>query len=1185
MFCISSLKIAIFTRHPNPELLTPYRFIPVFCLFLFSVFRSEAQKPASNFSLSNLRTKKVAVSADSLVVDTVSIVPKTFSINEVDTSAYRLDLVNATLYWRQKPALDSITLIYRVFPNKLNAVAQRWNFDSIARNLYLKPFEFGGDQETNSKGIFDFGNIQYNGSFGRSLSFGNNQDAVVNSNFQLQLNGMLKDSIEIAAALTDNNLPIQPDGTTQQLNEFDQVFLQFKKRNWQLSLGDIDIRQSGMYFLNFYKRLQGISFQTTNRISPSVQSTTLVSGSIAKGKFNRNVFQGQEGNQGPYRLTGANNEFFFIVLGNTERVFLDGELLQRGEDQDYVINYNTAEVTFMPRRMITKDSRIQIEFEYADRNFLNANLYANQEVSVNDKLKFRIGAFNNSDAKNSTINQSLDVRQKQFLFDLGDSINRAFYPTAVADTFSASKILYQKVYDTTAGGVIVDSFFRYSVHPDSAKYSLSFTDLGQGGGNYVPDFNGANGKVYRYVAPINGVKQGRFEPVMVLVTPKKQQLVSFGTDYQISKNNLLKTEVALSNYDVNTFSSKDKGNDQGLAARVQYSNTLDVNPAKKLQLVSTFDYEYVQQKFRPIERLRFVEFSREWGLPLVTQQAAENILRLSSSLKNSNNALTYQFMNYRRSDNYQGYQNTVQHVLNAKGWTINNQLTLTNFTTGTDKGSFFRPVVDMSRLFKRLSSVRLGFRYALEKNEVRNKIKDTVSPTSFSFDTYSAYLKSDETKRNKWGLSFFTRSDKYPTPKALVRGDRSYNTNFQLELLQSAKHQLLFNTTYRVLKVYDKAISNQKDDRTILGRTEYIVNEWKGLLTGNVLYELGTGQEQRRDFAYLEVPTGQGEYTWIDANGDGIQQLNEFEIARFQDQARFIRIFTPTNQFTKANYTTFNYSVSLSPRALVNEKDAKGFGKFLARFVLQSSLQKSKKSVAKGDFEFNPFKYSIQDTALLTNATAFLNTLSFNRFSTKWGLDVSNIRNSGKALLTYGYETRQTIDWNAKLRWNLSSSITFDVNGKKAVNALYTPNFGMRNYELAITNVEPRISFIRGTVFRLQTSYTAEAKKNRPQYGGEESISHALKLESKYNVLQNSSIDARFTYSNISYKVPAATGKNLSVEYIILDALRPGSNYLWSLDFTKRLLNNVEINLQYEGRKPADTRTIHVGRAAIRALF
>ena len=776
----------------------------------------KAQNPVNT---SNLRIKKLPVISDSISLDTLSIIPSTFAVYFVDTAAYRLDFVNAKLYWRTKPSADSIIVAYRVFPNKLNAVVQRISFDSIAKNLYIRPFEFGAIDAAAAKGIFDFGNLQYNGSFGRTLSFGNNQDAVVNSNFQLQLNGYLKDSIEIAVALSDNNIPIQPDGTTQQLNEFDQVFLQFKKRNWQLNLGDIDIRQNSMYFLNFYKRLQGVSFQTTNQLSSAVQSTTLVSGSIAKGKFTRNVFQGLEGNQGPYRLTGANNEFFFIVLGNTERVFIDGELLQRGEDQDYIINYNTAEVTFMPRKMITKDSRIQIEFEYADRNYLNANLYGSQEINISNKVKFRVAAFNNSDSKNSTINQSLDAKQKQFLFTIGDSINKALYPTAILDTFSSSKILYQLVYDTAFGGVGVDSFYKYSVNPDSAKYELSFTDLGQGNGNYIPDFNGANGKVYRYITPLNGRKQGRFEPVMVLVTPKKQQVISFGTDYQLDKNNLLKAEVAVSNYDANTFSSKDGGDDKGMAAKVQYNNIIDLNAPKKLQLVSSIDYEHVQQKFRPIERLRFVEFSREWGLPLVLPAATEDILRLSSQLKNNNSSLTYQYMNYRRSDDYTGYQNVVQHTVNSKGWTMNNQLSVTNFTTQADKGSFVRPVIDMSRLFKSLSSVRLGFRYALEKNEVRNKIKDTISPLSFSFDTYSAYLKSNESKKNKWGLSFFTRSDKYPTAKNLIRGDRSYNTNFQLELLESAKHQLIFGATYRVLKVYEKTISKQNQDRTVLSRT------------------------------------------------------------------------------------------------------------------------------------------------------------------------------------------------------------------------------------------------------------------------------------------------------------------------------------------------------------------------------
>ena len=122
---------------------------------------------------------------------------------------------------------------------------------------------------------------------------------------------------------------------------------------------------------------------------------------------------------------------------------------------------------------------------------------------------------------------------------------------------------------------------------------------------------------------------------------------------------------------------------------------------------------------------------------------------------------------------------------------------------------------------------------------------------------------------------------------------------------------------------------------------------------------------------------------------------------------------------------------------------------------------------------------------------------------------------------------------------------------------------------------------MKGTVFRIQASYRLENKKNNPVYGGEKAISNSLNLESKYNVLQNSSINARFTYNNIQYK----GSTNTTVSYIILDGLLPGSNFLWYLDFTKRLFSNLELNFQYDGRKPGSSRTIHTGRVSLRALF
>ncbi len=1140
--------------------------------------QSSAQLPSSVLPGSNLRQKTFIVNSDSLQLDSVSIVPGSVIVKDIISSSYRIDWVNAILYWLERPARDTVFVSYRAFSQKWNAVSRRNNFDSVMNRFYIRPFDINNNNAGNAGGAFNFGNLRAEGSFGRQVGFGNNQDAVLNSTLNLQLSGMLGDSIELQAAITDNNIPIQPDGNTQQLNEFDQVYLQFKKRGWQLNLGDIDLRQNNSYFLNFYKRLQGISFQTTNQLSKNLTSKTLASGSIAKGKFTRQILEPLEGNQGPYRLRGPNNEFFFVVLANTERVFYDGQLLQRGEDQDYVINYNSAEITFTPKRMITKDSRIQVEFEYAERNFLNTNLYLSQEFELNKRLTLRFGVFQNGDAKNSAINQQLDIKQKQFLADLGDSVQRAFYPSAFIDSFAADKILYEKIY------IGLDSFYRYSTDPLVAKYNLSFVDVQPGNGDYIADFNGANGKVYKYVAPIGNIRQGRYAPVQILVAPRKQQLMNLGLDYRIGKSTVLKTEVATSSNDVNTFSAKDNGDDRGYAGKLQLSNEKMLRAGKGLRLNTGIDYEYVQRRFKPLERLRNVEFTRDWGLALVgiPVPVDENIARVSAGLQDKNNhTLNYQFTNYNRSDNYNGFQNSLTHIANWKGWQFNNQFVITNFNAQNDKGSFLRPVFDLSKQLKKLDNWRAGVRYTLEQSDARHKETDTLTPLAFSFDTWSVYMKSDEAKKNKYGITFFTRSDKYPVYKDLVRGDRSLNLNLQTALEASPNRQFFLNATFRKLKVYDAVVSRQKEDETILGRAEYLMNEWKGLLTGNLLYEVGAGQEQRRDFAYLEVPAGQGEFAWIDYNSDGIQQLNEFEVAIYPDQRKFIRVFTPTNEFIKANYITFNYRFDISPRALLNKPDLKGLRKLVSKINLLTSFQTTKKSVAKGSFEFNPFKYGVTDTALITLSTAILNTFSFNRFNSVWGFDISNFRNTGKSLLTYGYESRKLNDWLLKWRWNISRSIAITMNGKKGINALYTPQFANRNYELSIINAEPFLTFIRGTSFRITGSYRYEEKKNLPIYGGEKSLSHSINLETKYNLLQSSSITGKFTFNNIEFNYPA----NTTVGYIMLDGLHPGKNYLWSATLNKRLLNNLELSFQYDGRKAGTSKTVHIGRASITALF
>ncbi|MFT3680289.1 MAG: hypothetical protein QM791_08435 [Ferruginibacter sp.] len=1144
-----------------------------------------AQQPAS--PLSNLRSKYISTKAPVVKLDTISIFPNTINIANVQPGQYSIDAVNAILTWKIPPVQDSVLISYRIFPYKLNSVSQHFNFDSVRNNfLAEKPFVYRFNNKQSTGGIFDFGNINYNGSFGRGISFGNSQDAVLNSSLNLQLNGFIGDSLELTAAVTDNNIPIQPDGNTQDLRDFDRIYMQVKKKNWQVNFGDIDIRQSKNYFLNFYKRLQGVSFITDNKIGKKINNSLLLSGSVAKGKFNRNIVTPSEGNQGPYRLQGANNELFFTVLAGTERVWMDGELLQRGEDQDYVINYNTAEVTFTPKRMVTKDKRIQVEFEYADRNYLNSNLYVNDEIGFSKKFSLSIAAFSNQDAKNSPINQTLDADQKQFLANVGDGIDTAFYSGAVKDTFATDKILYRK-QDTLYNGTLYP-IYVYDSSRTIDLYNLSFTYLGPGKGNYTQVLNAANGKVFQWAGPgTDNTKRGDWEPVILLVTPKKLQMATVAGEYSINEKTRVKAEIAFSKYDINLFSSKDKGNDNALAAKLQFFNDgRNVQLFKKtLQLQNTIGYEFVQKTFKPLERLRNIEFNRDWGLPYVVQAADERLVNADVKLSDkAGNRIRYEVINYNRSDGYNGFRHTFDQFSEIKGWRITNYISLTSTSMTGQDGTYLRPAIDVNKLFKKIANLQAGANYTGEFNRQRIKVADTLSPLSFGFNVWRAYVKSDENKLNKWSLTYFTRNDLYPVADKLLKADRSDNFNFSSELLKNERHQFRFNITYRKLEVINAAISRLKPEESLLGRAEYFINEWKGLVTGNVLYEVGAGQEQKREFSYLEVPAGQGEYTWIDYNNNGLKELNEFEIALFQDQRKYIRVFTPTNQYVKANYIQFNYSIDINPRLVINASKAAGFKKMLAKLSTSSSLQINKKNISTGKFEFNPFTKQLVDTTLLTLNSYLSNTLFFNRIDPVWGMDVTHILSSGKSLLTYGVESRKQRNLTLKGRWNISKIIATNLTLRSNTNELNTPKFGNRNYNVLQKVVQPSVSYISGTKMRVTLEYGYDSKKNTGGYD-EKAVSNNLVTEVKYNVLSSGTVNAKFTFNNIDFTYTTGGSPNSTVGYIMLDGLLPGKNYLWNLDFTKRLSGNIEMNLQYEGRKPGEARTVHIGRATVRAIF
>ncbi len=384
---------------------------------------SQTPKP-----LSNWRIKTFSLPSDTLQLDSLPVFPNSVTVkSSLPISDSMFVVQGSRLIFKQRPTDSLLEVRYRVLPYPLEKKQQHKDISAIGKSMQHNGLIGSGyryNPYANNGDAFQFGDLDYSGVFARGLSIGNNQDLILNSNFNLQVAGKLGD-VEILGAISDNNVPLQPEGNTQQLDEFDRIFVQFKYGRQRLIAGDYNIsRPKGSYFMNYYRRLQGGQAFTDLKVGNGRLKTD-ASFAVSKGKFSRQQFDGQEGNQGPYRLQGANGEPFVIVIAGTERVYIDGKLLTRGADNDYTIDYNLGEITFTPQQLITKDRRIQIEFSYTDLTFLRTVMTANTEYETK-RGRFRFNLYSEQDAKGQTVAEDLSDSAKAVLQRIGDATDQAF---------------------------------------------------------------------------------------------------------------------------------------------------------------------------------------------------------------------------------------------------------------------------------------------------------------------------------------------------------------------------------------------------------------------------------------------------------------------------------------------------------------------------------------------------------------------------------------------------------------------------------------------------------------------------------------------------------------------------------------------------------------------------------------
>jgi hypothetical protein len=1116
------------------------------------------------------KTKKLLASRDTIHLESESLNSNFFELldangKSIDTSFYKINFQKSALFLNENYPFpsDSITINYLKLPQILTKEYRIYDPSRVVSNEAISGTLYKIEPEAEKKNI-PFDGLNTSGSITRGVTIGNNQNTVLNSNLDLQITGKLSEKVSLRASLQDSNIPLQDGGYSQKLDQFDNVFMELFSDKWNIRAGDIFLENKNTQFLNFNKKVQGLATSFDFGTDDS-KTNVFASAALVKGQYAKSNFTGQEGNQGPYKLKGQNGELYVLVISGSERVYVNGILLKRGENNDYTIDYNAGEIVFTSLFTITSEMRIAIEYQYSDRNYTRFITYAGA-THENEKWSFGSYLYSENDLKNQPLQQNLSKEQAQILVNSGDNPDLMVAPSAYSDTYSENKVLYKKTI------VNAKETFEYSNNPQDELFNVSFSFVGANKGNYILTNSATNGRIYEYIEP-NGFPKGNYEPVILLVAPTKIQVATFLGKYKPTEKTAVDFEIGISNNDKNLFSSIDDANNKGLAGKINVEQRLF---SKKWNVDAFANYQFVQKDFRSVERLYTIEFDRDWNLGATAIGNQSYLVSGLNFILNENpetqnrGLLTYQFEKLDFSENFSGSRHILNGLLRLKNWTIQNQGSLLNSDGAVSSSKFFR---NQTQTRYHFNKNWIGSSLRLEDNQEKNKTTNQLSVLSQKFTEYGFFTGRGDSTKVFVELGYLNRKNDSLQNGLLQRVNSSDTYFLKSKLIQTNKSDLSVYINYRNLDFVD---STKKRESSLNSRMIYTDRFFNQLIQSTTVYETISGSIPQQEFTYLEVPAGQGVYTWNDYNANGIQELQEFEIAPFIDQAKYIRIFLPNRIYIKTHQNKFSQSVTVNPNQWQNEL---GLKNLLSYFYNQTAFIIDRKTKSEGDnFELNPFSSS--DENVLGLNSSFRNSLFYNRGKQNHSITYSYLQNQTKNLLSIGAQEAKNSSQQIQYTHLYQKSWLFNFFAKTIQTSIASENFPEKNYELTGYQLAPKISYLFSKNTSWDLFYELQNKEN--QIGNLETLlQHRLGTSFSY------ASDKKFTLNGeISFYQNKFTGNEFSsVGFQMLEGLETGQNLTWRFLLQKNLTQFLDINLNYQGRKSESSRTIHTGSVQLRAYF
>lgn len=1029
-------------------------------------------------------------------------------------------------------------------------------------------------------------NLQKSGSISRGFEIGTNQDLSLNSGLNLQLSGNITPQVGIAAALTDESTPIQPEGNTQTLREVDKVFVKITSPYIGGTLGDFNLQYSQSRYGNVKRKLQGISIE--NPYKSSLQQITY---GTSRGTFHTNKFLGQEGKQGPYQLVDKNGSKDIIVLAGTERVYVDGEEQVRGENNDYVIDYGLAQITFTNKKLITSENRIEADFEYASnfqrygKNFIGAST---QAENLANRVHYDFRFFREWDDTKNLLEDSapLSEQEKNALENAGDnplkaSINGARF-------IGAGEGTYILILDTLVNQTVYDSVYKY-VGSGNGDYSVAFTNVGSGNGTYRRERLG----VYNFV----GDNRGDYLPIRLVPLAGDKKFFDLGMGIQLTENFNINGEMGISNFDQNVFSGIDDGENTSNAFQIS-SNYQDSsfsllgNQLGKVAIGVQWNRQ--NEAFAPLDRQFNPEYNYKWNLSTATVTEQEESIET--------NAL-YQPKPYLRfegnwgkvergtniSSNRSGGQVQLQHKVLPK---IKAGLEYISSNQEFNKSDWWRQNFST---YKQIGSVKPQFTFKREDRRVNN-LQGSV--TGFVFNDFSGSLNIQSLGGVNWNVRNQYRTDylynpHQPDDKLKQAITQTYELNGEIESARRWQGRFSFifrNKDYTrffeqlprdSISVYQPDAQFQdttwNDRQSHLANFELQYRSENGEFVSKWNYKVASELQAIDEKVYVDIGENNGYYRFDEI-------LQEYVP---DPQGNFILFILPTGDFESITNIETGWQLQYRPKA--GKKSEGRIVKILNNISSLTYFKIEEESREKNIWQLyflNLEKFHNVNSTLRGSYVINQDLYFFER-NPDWGLQFrSRYRDNltNQFLDADNNESRIIWDRSVQMRKQLFiRKLNLTLEYKNGINKRRVSSLSTRNQNILSQAITTGFNFRPTYEWRFQLDLEGGLEKNRDEN----------------NLLEISYLDIR---PQISYSIRGKARATANLSNLLVNVLdnpfnrpipfemakgkRKGNSWLWNARFEYFISTNVTITANYTGRKDSGAdRVIHLGKAEVRAFF